>query len=226
VLAILPAQSLRAQQADPPENARFVASSRGQVYYFVGCEAWQRLSRTNRIWFATAAEAEEAGYRPSQSRGCAPQLDTALIEPTIGGNAQCVVARIIDGDGFACEGGSRIRLLLVDADEIGQSVYADSAMRLLESLMPPGSPVRLEFDIELHDRYERVLAHVWADTIHINRELVRRGMAHVVVIPPNVRWVEQLRAAADTARRERLGIWSGSAFECTPAQYRAGRCRG
>jgi micrococcal nuclease len=136
----------------------------------------------------------------------------------------CTVLRIIDGDTFVCDGGRRIRLLLVDTDERNQSVYADSALMLVERLMPAGSRVRLEFDVARFDRYRRVLAYVYADSLFVNREIVRRGMGHVVVFPPNVRSVDSMRAAADSARQEKLGIWSGSAFECTPADFRARRC--
>ncbi len=53
-----------------PEGATFVASSRGQVYYWVGCSAWRQLAQTNLRFFRTRAEAEAAGYRPSTTRGC------------------------------------------------------------------------------------------------------------------------------------------------------------
>lgn len=225
LLVALAGGELSAQEPVGRADASFVASSRGQVYYWIGCDGWRGLSPGNLRWFRTAGDAEAAGYRPSQARGCAPQLDTALIRPVIGGSAPCTVSRIIDGDTFACEGGSRIRLLLVDADEPGQSVYADSATLLVTRLMPVGTGVRLEFDVDLVDRNERLLAFVYSDTVFVNRELVRRGLAQVAVVPPNVGRVEVIRAAADSARLERLGVWSGSAFECTPADYRAGRCR-
>jgi micrococcal nuclease len=214
-----------AQQGVPREEAQFVASSRGQAYYWIGCDNWRRLSRANLRFFRSSAEAEGAGYRPSQARGCAPQLDTALITPTPGGTAECVVSRIIDGDTFHCEGGSRVRLLIADAAETGQSEYADSAVLMLERYMPVGARVRLEFDVAGFDWFRRVLAYVHVDGVFINRELVRRGLAHVEVYPPNVRWVDEIRAAADSAKHEKRGVWSGSAFECTPADHRAGRCR-
>jgi endonuclease YncB( thermonuclease family) len=210
LLVLVAATELLAQGVVRPQEAQYVASSRGQVYYWIGCDAWRRLSARNLRYFRTAQEAEAAGYRPSESRGCAPQRDTAPIEPRIGGSAACTVARIVDGDTFVCEGGSRVRLLLVDSDELGQSVYADSAAALARQLMPPGSRVRLEFDVELFDRYRRVLAYVYADTVFVNRLIVRRGLGHVVVYPPNVRLVEVMRAAADTARQEKLGIWRRS----------------
>src|SRR5690606_14132788 len=150
------------------------------------------------------------------------QLETALISPTPGGSADCVVRRIIDGDTFVCDGGSRVRLLIADAPEAGQSVYADSATLLLRSLMPLGATVCLSFDVSGFDRYQRVLAYVYIGDVFVNRELVRRGYAHVAVYPPDVKWVDAMRAAADSAREERVGIWRRSAFECTPGDWRAG----
>lgn len=215
-----------AQQADWRQpGARFVASSRGQVYYWAGCDSWKRLNRANLRWFQSAVEAEAAGYRPSQARGCAPQLDTALIAATPGGTARCVVSRIIDGDTFQCDGGSRVRLLIADTDEAGQSIYADSAALMLERMVPVGAGVRLEFDVQVQDRYHRLLAYVHFRDVFVNRELVRHGLAQIEVVPPNMREVEPMRAARDSARAERRGLWSGSAFECTPAHYRRGRCK-
>lgn len=53
-----------------PDGARFVASSRGQVYYLASCRAARNLSAANRIYFKTDQEAAAAGYRPSASAGC------------------------------------------------------------------------------------------------------------------------------------------------------------
>jgi micrococcal nuclease len=120
----------------------------------------------------------------------------------------CVVARLIDGDTFVCADGTRVRLLTVNALERGRGAYADSATRLLGRLMPVGSTVRLDLDVQERDRYGRLLAYVYAGDLFVNRELVRRGMVHVAVYPPNVREVDVLRAAADSARAERLGLWA------------------
>jgi micrococcal nuclease len=167
---------------------------------------------------------QHAEYGAAAARRQA-QSNNDSVEPSIGGSAACIVARIVDGDTFVCRGGSRIRLLLVDTDESGQSVYADSAAMLLRQLMPEGSPVRLEFDVQLTDRYRRLLAYVFADSVFVNRELARRGIAHVMVYPTNVRELDAIRAAADSARDEKLGIWAGSAFQCASTDYRARRCR-
>src|SRR5690606_26562279 len=131
VLALAALAPAAEAQVRAPAEAQFAASSRGHVYYWIGCDNWKRLSARNLRFFRTAGEAERAGYEPSRARGCAPQLETSPITPTPNGSAACTVQRIIDGDTFVCDGGSRVRLLIADAPEVGQSVYADSATLLL-----------------------------------------------------------------------------------------------
>jgi micrococcal nuclease len=58
----------------------------------------------------------------------------------------------------------------------------------------------------------------------VNEELLRAGVAVVSVYPPNVKYVDRFRAVSDSAQEARVGLWSGSAFECLPADSRAGRC--
>ncbi len=41
---------------------QFVASKSGTKYYPPGCAGANRISEANKVWFASAAEAEEAGY--------------------------------------------------------------------------------------------------------------------------------------------------------------------
>ncbi len=52
------------------EEAPWVASSRGQVYYRRGCSGGNKLSPANLIYFKTEEQAQKAGYRRSTSRGC------------------------------------------------------------------------------------------------------------------------------------------------------------
>ncbi len=60
-----------ASEAAPARTAvRWVASSRGTVYYREGCSGARQLSRANLIYFASEAEAREGGYRKSKQKGC------------------------------------------------------------------------------------------------------------------------------------------------------------
>ncbi|HSJ05551.1 MAG TPA: thermonuclease family protein [Longimicrobiales bacterium] len=144
--------------------------------------------------------------------------------PAVGG-ADCRVARVVDGDTLVCEGGVRVRLLLIDAPELSQGPWGAVAKALLEQLASPGTLVTVEEDVQQRDRYGRLLAYLYLpDGRMVNEELLRAGVAVVSVHPPNIRHVERLRAAADSARAGGAGLWSTAAFECEPADHRAGRC--
>ena len=153
------------------------------------------------------------------------QVPAPRPPPVVGGGKLCTVERVVDGDNFVCAEGERVRLLLVDTPELAQRPFGDAARDEAARLLPVGAVVRLELDVQTRDRYGRLLAHAWVDSLLVNRELVRRGVAVVAVYPPNVKHLESIRAAADSARAERLGLWSEEAFDCAPADFRASRCR-
>jgi micrococcal nuclease len=218
-----------------PPGMQYVASSRGQVYFWVGCPAWRSLSPSNLVWFETAEAALEAGLRPSSRPECTgPGGDMAANRSPSGGeevgperSLRCTVARVVDGDTLVCrERRERVRFLLVDAPELAQGEEGRLAKEFVEELAPPGTVLRLELDVRPRDRYRRLLAYLYLpDGRMLNEELARAGFAVVAVHPPNVQHVERLRAAVARAREERSGLWSRpSAFECTPADHRAGRC--
>ena len=225
---ILAAGALLACTESAAQQPAYVASSKGRVYYWTApaCKAWKRLSPRNLVRFESAAAAERAGYRPSAANGCVPPRPAAEpVRLTRGEKGErCIIERIVDGDTFQCSPVGRVRMLLIDTPELGQGDIGSEARRVLSALLPVGDTVELELDVAPRDRYQRTLAYVYRDGIMVNRELARRGVAVAAVYPPNVRHVELIRAAVDSARAERAGLWARSAFECTPADYRAKRC--
>ncbi len=50
--------------APAPGGAQYVASKRGSKYYPVRSTAGQKLSPGNRVYFQTAEQAQQAGFRP------------------------------------------------------------------------------------------------------------------------------------------------------------------
>ncbi|MEX2583873.1 MAG: thermonuclease family protein [Gemmatimonadota bacterium] len=202
----------------------YVASSRGEVYYWVGCDAWRSLAPANLRWFATAGEAAAAGYRVSGARDCAGPSQTAGSDPIEAG--VCTVERVVDGDTLVCrEAAERIRLLMIDAPELDQRPVGAEAKDALERLLPPGTAAPVEIDVQERDRYGRILAYLFApDGRMVNEILAVDGFAVALVIPPNVRHADRIRSAVEAARRAQRGLWSGSAFDCSPADHRAGRC--
>ena len=137
----------------------------------------------------------------------------------------CVVESITDGDTLRCEGGRRVRLLLIDTPEMNQRPFGAEAREVLVQLAPPGTRLRMEFDVQREDRYGRTLAYLHdSGGRMLNREMARSGFALSLTYPPNVRHVELMRSAVDSARLEGIGLWATSAFECAPVDHRAGRC--
>ena len=134
---------------------------------------------------------------------------------------QAVVARIIDGDTIKLTDGRMVRLIGVDTPEVRRrqgerwiedpEPFAREASQATAALLARRT-VRLELDVQPHDKYGRTLAYVYVNEpdgreLMINEELVRLGVAQLMTIPPNVRYVERFRRAQDDARRAKRGVW-------------------
>ena len=139
-------------------------------------------------------------------------------------------ASVSDGDTITMEiQGEKetIRYLLMDTpelhhpsrpvEELGKEAREEN-LRLLAL----GS-IRLEFDRERRDRYGRLLAFVWVRTaegeIMVNEELVRKGLALPLIIPPNGKYSDRIFSAMAEAREKKRGLWERAAKRIyTPAQ--------
>jgi micrococcal nuclease len=138
---------------------------------------------------------------------------------------RCTVKSVHDGDTVRCADDRRLRLLLIDAPELDQRPFGERARTALRALLPVGTPVRFETDVERQDRYRRTLAYVYLpDGRMANEEMVRQGYAVPLVYRPNVRYEARMQAAAALARRERRGLHADSGFACPPREHRRKAC--
>ncbi len=137
-----------------------------------------------------------------------------------------VVVRVIDGDTFtATVGGEEktIRLLNVDTPETKDpnapvECLGPEATKELEQLLPAGTTVRLELDVEPLDKYGRTLAGVFGPgDVLVNAEIARLGLGVPVVFEPNKKFHPPVAAAFDEARTRGVGLNSAS-IACLPAQ--------
>jgi micrococcal nuclease len=71
-----------------------------------------------------------------------------------------------------------------------------------------GKRAHLELDAQVRDRHGRLLAYVWVDGVMVNAELVRRGYAQVMTVPPNVRYQKLFLALQREARQSGRGLWA------------------
>nr|MDQ4040647.1 thermonuclease family protein [Actinomycetota bacterium] len=103
------------------------------------------------------------------------------------------------------------RYIGVDTPESrgGAECFARAASAFNARLVA-GRRVRLTTDVERRDRYGRLLAYVHRlpDRLFVNGELVRRGYATVLTIPPNVSRAPLFLRLQHTARRAGRGLWS------------------
>ena len=131
-----------------------------------------------------------------------------------GGRAEGTVTRVVDGDTIHVWTGGRdeaVRYIGVDTPESvkpGTPVQCFAKAASAENgRLVAGRRVRLVYDAERRDRYGRLLAYVYRDSLFVNAELVRAGYARTLTIPPNVRFAERFARLARDAREHRRGLW-------------------
>ncbi len=135
-----------------------------------------------------------------------------------------VALRVNDGDTITVRvngRSERIRLIGIDAPEMGQFPWGVKAKRHLQEILSSSREVFLEFDVDRRDKYGRLLAYVrTGDGRLINEEMVKDGYAVLFTFPPNVRYVGLFKKAQADARRRKAGIWGNTGLEETPSRYR------
>ena len=133
---------------------------------------------------------------------------------------QATVVRLVDGDTVQLRGRgvgplpadrTRVRILLIDTPEVHeqQECFGEEASDRAAQLLPDGSSVQVEADRDREDRFGRSLLHVWnADGVNVGEALVREGLAEVLFLRPNDRYLRQFEAAEQQARSAGRGLWS------------------
>ena len=125
-----------------------------------------------------------------------------------------LVRRVVDGDTIDVATVGRVRLLGIDAPEIGRGLdtsapFAREARTRLAALVLHRW-IRLEPDGAPLDTYNRRLAYVLTeDGVFVNALLVREGLARVTARLPLSR-LDELRRAESEAQAFRRGMWGST----------------
>ncbi len=133
-----------------------------------------------------------------------------------------VVERIVDGDTIEVRGDggilpkgqtATVRLLEIDAPEVG-TCYSDESSARIAELLPVGSSVRVERDKDLKDQYDRYLLYVWNDQEEfVNHSLVSTGHAEAVLYRPNDKYWQKISQAGSDAKGTGEGMWTACGKE-------------
>lgn len=102
------------------------------------------------------------------------------------------VSYVVDGDTIYLQGGEKVRLVGVNTPELGPPAEngAVEAKEFAENLCPTGTQIGLNVDdLDPTDKYGRTLAVVYVEIdgvwTNLNAELLQRGLAEIMFIPPS-----------------------------------------
>jgi micrococcal nuclease len=137
--------------------------------------------------------------------------------PTAGPAEPARIVTVVDGDTVDVALGGRterVRLLGIDTPETVDpdrpvGCFGPEASARTAELLPDGTEVQLQRDVEGRDHFGRLLAYVFRadDDTFVNEVLVAEGYAEVLVIEPNGAYAARLREAESSARSAGAGLW-------------------
>jgi endonuclease YncB( thermonuclease family) len=130
---------------------------------------------------------------------------------------QVRVTRVVDGDTIEVSprvvGTEDVSLIGVNTPEVfgieSQRCGPEASAFTTEAL--GGQDVTLEFDVGRVDPYGHALAYVWVPDLDgelFNETLLRRGLARVLSVEPNVIYEHRFLAAEKEAKTKGLGVWA------------------
>jgi micrococcal nuclease len=123
------------------------------------------------------------------------------------------VRHVVDGDTVLLKTGKEVRYVGIDAPEFAHDGESNEFMAVESKRfnrdLVNNARIRLEFDREKQDRYGRLLAYVFLENGEmVNELIVRKGLARVLVVEPNLKHFHLLLQAQRKAMTEHIGIWS------------------
>lgn len=125
------------------------------------------------------------------------------------------VVRVVDGDTVILNiDGQRTRVRLIGIDT-PESVAEDKSRNVKEGKIASeytknlleNKKVRVEFDEEKQDVYERKLGYLFLNDEFINEKLLKEGMAKLYTKTTNQKYSERLKKAEQYARENKKGFW-------------------
>ena len=135
-----------------------------------------------------------------------------------GSTATLVIRYVIDGDTVKLVDGTNLRLVGLDTPELGREGKADepgaiAARDYLVELLSENSGLPVVYDAERYDRHGRMLGHLFlSDGRNIQALLLAGGYGTLLVIPPNLKYIDCYRSREREAIVQRRGIWSNPRY--------------
>ena len=155
-----------------------------------------------------------------------PATDGAHLEKTKCDRKKAVeknvtVVSTADGDTINIKtrsGVYAVRMIGMDTPEThyfghNQGKWGEVAADRLAEILPAGTKIRLEFSPSVCDSYGRILAHIFKGELHVNKVMVKEGLAVNYCMYPSVAYCEEIGRLAKNAIQKRLGMFVDSNVE-------------
>jgi len=119
-----------------------------------------------------------------------------------------MVTEVSDGDTLKLNNGKTFRLYAVNAPEVKEP-YFEEAKAFTENLV---LEKEISFEQEANykvDKFGRELGYVFVGGVNLNIELVKNGLARVVLYEKRakIKYQDELLFAEKEAREKRIGLW-------------------
>lgn len=132
------------------------------------------------------------------------------------------LSKCIDGDTITViinKEERKVRFLAVDAPEIDTNeAYSNEAKEFTCNILTNAKKIYLEYDknSDKEDKYERILAWVWADDILVQKELIKDGYAKIAYLYGEYKYTSELSKFESIAKENKTNIWGDYKEEIKP----------
>ena len=171
-----------------------------------------RIIKTTQMRGVIASFALLIGLASCSSSSPLPNGQVDLVKIADG-----KIVKVVDGDtvDIDIDGHTeRVRLIGVNTPETKHPTkpiecFGPEASAYLTQLLPKGTTVRIERDVEARDRYGRMLLYLYlgSNDLFINLDLVARGYGTPMSIEPNTFHRNDFVRAAAQAEAANVGLW-------------------
>ncbi|MFT5690749.1 MAG: endonuclease YncB(thermonuclease family) [Oceanicoccus sp.] len=129
------------------------------------------------------------------------------------------LSEVIDGDTIRLTGGEKLRVIAINAPELGggsrpAQAFSRQAKAAVVEFFGVSEKVGVQAGLDQRDRYGRLLAHVYRhDGVNLSEYLLGRGLAMQILVPPNDAHWRCLEKVEVAARNARLGVWQHPQYQ-------------
>ena len=119
------------------------------------------------------------------------------------------VTKVIDGDTVELMGGDKVRLLSIDTPEKGELYYQEATDLLKQYTL--GKLVDLSYADKRRDKYGRLLAYLYVDSVFVNKMILENGLGYLYLFKDTeskMQTTKELLEAQRNAIDAQIGIWS------------------